>query len=214
MKDKELLKKQLEDLKKKKEEYELKADNYNIMQLAYKTLLNSSYGAFGSVYYPLYDIDIAESTTIGGKTATKEMVRYVNNYMNNLQDTANEEFVIAGDTDSVFSDALIFVNDKLKRIEDVFLEIKNNGHIARLINGTEIVFPIDDYKTKSLNGDTELVNVSRHIVKKERYRISIDDEILETTSDHSIMVYRDGKIIECKPSEILDTDCLIKRKGK
>jgi hypothetical protein len=134
MKDKELLKKQLEELKKKKEEYELKADNYNVMQLAYKTLLNSSYGAFGSIYYPLYDIDIAESTTIGGKTATKEMVRYVNNYMNNLQHTANEEFVIAGDTDSVFSDALIFANDKLvvyssKDVKDTlikFVEFKSN----------------------------------------------------------------------------------------
>lgn len=32
------------------------------------------------------------------------------------------------------------------------------------------------------------------------------------TGDHSIMIYRDGQIIECKPGEIKETDYLLKRK--
>lgn len=212
MENKELLKKQLEELKKKKEEYQVKADNYNIFQLAYKTLLNSSYGAFGSVYYPLYDIDIAESTTIGGKTATKEMVNYVNKYMNKLQNTANEEFIIAGDTDSVHPLTKINVNGISQTIEKAFNDVKLHGHIAKLINGTEIVFPINDIKTTSLNGETSIVNISRHRITKAQWKISIGDEFINVTGDHSIMVYRDGKIIECKPEDILDTDYLVKKK--
>jgi len=62
----------------------LKANNAYITQLAIKLLLNSVYGATGTKYFPLYDLDIAEATTIGGKTATKEMVNYVNKYLNRI----------------------------------------------------------------------------------------------------------------------------------
>jgi len=212
MKNKEVLLKQLEELKKKKAEYELKADNYNIMQLAYKMLLNSSYGAFGSVYYPLYDIDIAESTTIGGKTATKEMVRYVNNYMNKLQETANEEFIVAGDTDSVDCNALIYINGKKERIEDVYDKINLNCDSVKLLNGTELLFPKNNIKTLSLNGETKIENISRHKVSKGKWKISIDNDEIIFTEDHSVMVYRNGEIIECKPKDILNTDFLLKKK--
>jgi DNA polymerase elongation subunit (family B) len=182
------------------------------MQLAYKMLLNSSYGAFGSVYYPLYDIDIAESTTIGGKTATKEMVRYVNNYMNKLQETANEEFIVAGDTDSVDCNALIYIDGKKERIEDVYDKINLNCDSVKLLNGTELLFPKNNIKTLSLNGETKIENISRHKVSKGKWKISIDNDEIIFTEDHSVMVYRNGEIIECKPKDILNTDFLLKKK--
>ena len=32
---------------------------------------------------------------------------------------------------------------------------------------------------------------------------------LKITEDHSIMIYRDGQVIECKPNEIKNSDYLI-----
>jgi intein/homing endonuclease len=44
------------------------------------------------------------------------------------------------------------------------------------------------------------------------FYVTIDDKEVEITGDHSIMVYRDGKIIECRVEGIRDTDMLLKRK--
>jgi len=52
--------------------------------------------------------------------------------------------------------------------------------------------------------------VYRHKVEKEMFEI--EDEygnIVTVTEDHSVMIERDGKFLEIKPTEILDTDLLI-----
>ena len=223
METKEKLEEQLALLKEKRKEYEIKAENCDVLQIALKLVLNSAYGAFGSVYYPLYDIDIAESTTIGGKTATLEMVKYVNQYMNKLQGTENEEFIVAGDTDSVFSSAKVSIDGKtIKELYDKYnLIIKHKIIRKNDINPnywTEII-DLEEYcknnkienteYTYSLNGKTKIKNITRHKVNKEKYKITIDNNILEITGDHSIMIYRDGKVIECKPGEIKNTDYLL-----
>ena len=64
----------------------------------------------------------------------------------------------------------------------------------------------------TLNGKTKIKSISRHKVNKDKWKISIDDKDVEITSDHSIMIYRDGKIIECRAEDIRDTDMLLKRK--
>lgn len=220
MTEKEKLQQQLEQLKEKKKEYEIKADNCDVLQHSLKIFLNSAYGAFGSVYYPLYDIDIAESTTIGGKTATQEMVRYVNWYMNKLQGTENDEFVIAGDTDSCIYSSKVSINGK--SIGELFDEYSKKCTPLLLNNNkdlkycTEIIDLIANgfiEYTYSLNGKTKIKNISRHKVNKSRYLIQIDNNSVEVTGDHSIMVYRNGQVIECKANEIKDTDYLLQRKS-
>lgn len=225
--DKEKLKKQLEELKEKRKQYQLLAENADVYQHSIKILLNSAYGVFGSIYYPLYDIDIAESTTIGGKTATQEMVRYVNQYMNNLQNTDNEEFIIAGDTDSVSKDSIVTCDGKTA--EELFNKYKDKIIINVLASNKdlnywpEVIDFIEHEKTMNeqfneytytLNGKSRIKNIQRHKVNKPQFKITIDDEIeLKLTGDHSVMVCRNNKIIECKPSEILPSDyLLIKRK--
>lgn len=207
METKEKLKEQLALLKEKRKEYEIKAENCDVLQIALKLVLNSAYGAFGSVYYPLYDIDIAESTTIGGKTATLEMVKYVNQYMNKLQGTENEEFIVAGDTDSGLFN--VYINDKLEYIEDVFNKNKTNDNILVLENGTEVLYPTQNLMTKSLYGNTKIKNISRHKVTKDKWLISINGLNTLFTKDHSIMIYRDGYVMKCKPEDIKETDYLI-----
>jgi intein/homing endonuclease len=79
-----------------------------------------------------------------------------------------------------------------------------------LQNGTEVAIANNKIETRSINGLTNIKNVSRHKVSKHQYKISIENkDSLKITEDHSIMVYRDGEVIECKPNEIKNTDYLI-----
>ena len=197
--------KRIEELKAKKEELQLKANNAYITQLAIKLLLNSVYGATGTKYFPLYDLDIAEATTIGGKTATKEMVNYVNKYLNRIINSdQSQNFIVAGDTDSVVGSTVL----NGKTIEEIFIEAKRSGEVDHLQNGTEVVFPKQEH-CFSLGGLTKILNVSRHRVSKERWMVSVGNQEAEMTCDHSVMVYRDGEVIEVKPSQIKRSDCLI-----
>ena len=139
------------------------------------------------------------------------MVRYTNAALNRLGKTDDSiSHVVAGDTDSVFSKAKIYVNNKLKTIEDVFNDFINDGNIEILQNGTEVVIPNLKMETKSINGSTLIKNISRHKVSKGQYKIAIQGkDSLKITEDHSIMIYRDGQVIECKPNEIKNSDYLI-----
>jgi hypothetical protein len=142
------------------------------------------------------------------------MVRYTNAALNKIGGTDDSvQHVIAGDTDSVFSDALVYANNKLKTIKSIFDDILKNGSLDKLENGTEVAIPNFKILTKSINGTTTIKNVSRHKVSKERYKISINDnDSLFITKDHSIIVYRNNELIECKPNEVKDTDYLIQIK--
>ena len=100
-------------------------------------------------------------------------------------------------------------------IEELFeLLFKEGNTVDRLQNGTEVVLSEkNEYLTPTINGNYKIKNVSRHKVSKNKWEISIKDkEPLYITEDHSIIVYRDGELIECKASEILATDYLVTRK--
>ena len=117
-----------------------------------------------------------------------------------------------GDTDSCDATTCISINNENNTIENVFEKNVKNGLVETLTNGTEVLTPFNKLITKSLNGDTKIKNISRHKVSKDKWTISIDNNKIEVTKDHSIMVYRDGQIIECKPEDIKDTDYLIFKK--
>jgi intein/homing endonuclease len=54
----------------------------------------------------------------------------------------------------------------------------------------------------------------RHKTKKKIYLIELENgKSVKVTEDHSVMVDRDGFLIEVKPNEILDDDLIICLKG-
>lgn len=214
MDKREELIKRIEKLKVEKDKAEALAKIQDVFQHSFKIYLNSVYGFTGAQYSPVFSQDIAEAVTLTGQATTKEMVRYTNAALNKIGGTDESvQHVIAGDTDSVFSDALVYANNKLKTIESLFNDILKNGSLDKLENGTEIAIPNFKILTKSINGTTTIKNVSRHKVSKERYKISINNnDSLFITKDHSIIVYRNNELIECKPNEVKDTDYLIQIK--
>ena len=197
----------IEELKKKKVKADFDAKLQDVFQHSFKIMLNSVYGFTGTEFSPVFSRDIAESVTLTGQSVIKEMVKFTNKCLNKIGENEGE-WVIAGDTDSVCGSSKIQVNDKDIEIEKAFELLKDRLDI--LENGTEVAVPNRVYLTDSLNGKANIKNISRHKVKKQMYSVEIPGhKPLILTEDHSIMVQRDGKIIECKPDEIRDTDYLI-----
>ena len=77
------------------------AQNHN-MQLAKKIQLNSVYGALSNEYFRWFDMKLAESITLSGQLSIRWIERKINQYLNKLFKTENEDYVLACDTDSMY----------------------------------------------------------------------------------------------------------------
>lgn len=98
-------------------------------------------------------------------------------------------------------------------IEELYNFLSNKSKLDLLENGTEVLIPDNvNINCESINGKTGIKNISRHKVCKDRWSVSVKNKKLNITSDHSIMVYRDGNVIEVRPEDLKDTDCLIVKK--
>ena len=86
----------------KKYEIEKLVARYNNLQLAKKVSLNSAYGALGSQYFRFYDLRQALAVTQAGQLSIRWIEGKLNNYLNNLLKSQNEDYVIASDTDSIY----------------------------------------------------------------------------------------------------------------
>jgi len=69
---------------------------------AVKTLLNSGYGAISNEHYRFFSDDVAESFTLSGQLAIKNVEIFLNQKLNNALQTENIDYIIAIDTDSVY----------------------------------------------------------------------------------------------------------------
>ena len=72
------------------------------MQLAKKIQMNSVYGAISNQYFRWFDNRLAESITKSGQLSIRWMERKINAYFNKLLKTADVDYVIAIDTDSMY----------------------------------------------------------------------------------------------------------------
>jgi len=75
---------------------------YKNLQLAKKVQLNSAYGALGNQYFRFFDVRQAEAITLSGQLSIRWIERRMNEYLNNLLKTEDEDYVIASDTDSLY----------------------------------------------------------------------------------------------------------------
>jgi DNA polymerase elongation subunit (family B) len=86
----------------KKYEIEKRIAKYNNIQLAKKVSLNSAYGALGSQYFRFYDLRMALGVTTAGQLSIRWIEGKINDWMNKILKTENEDYVIASDTDSIY----------------------------------------------------------------------------------------------------------------
>lgn len=205
---KEELNAKIEELEKEKKKALEESQVANDSQVAYKILLNSVYGYIGTKFSPVFNKTIAEAVTKSGQHCTREMVGYTNNLLNELVGTdKSKEWVVAGDTDSVIGTTLVKVNKCYMTIEEAFNSLP--GHIDVLVNGTEVKVIDGEYNTDTFSNYSRIANISRHKVDKLLFKVSIPNgRSVVMTKDHSLIVLRDGKMIEEKPAEMRFADMI------
>ena len=90
------------------EELEQEINRLDLLQHAYKILLNSLYGAFGSTFFKFNDVEIAECITLTGQMLTAQTFKVLNREMNGFNEQLKEiqgeiktlDHIVFSDTDS------------------------------------------------------------------------------------------------------------------
>lgn len=85
-----------------KRKTELDISKYHNFQLVRKIQLNSAYGAIGNAHFRFYNTDLAEAITLSGQLSIQWIGNRLNELINTVTHTKDEDYVIASDTDSVY----------------------------------------------------------------------------------------------------------------
>src|SRR6056300_700414 len=112
---------------------------YHIIQFSKKISLNSAYGAIGNQYFRYYDHREAEAITTSGQLSIRWIEKKMNEYLNKLIKTKDEDYIIASDTDSIYINMSGLVKklgdnvDKTKvvKVLDKFCEEKIEPYIDK-----------------------------------------------------------------------------------
>lgn len=147
--------------------------------------------------------DTKKITISGGKiTPTKPLEGPEFGYLND-----NDSLVIAGDTDSVSWDSIIYVDGHQTVIEDAYNHFKNEvKHVILKTSSGHEVIPVKNHTTKTWNNEIverPIKYIMRHKVSKPKWKITtVSGKSVICTGDHSIMVIRNNELIEIKPKDI------------
>jgi len=114
--------------------------------MARKISLNSAYGAIGNQYFRYYDLAIAEGITTAGQLSIRWIEKKINQYLNKLLGTTNEDFVIASDTDSIYVTFDKLVNNVFEEGTDIQKVVTFLDRIA-----TEKIEPFIDKSYQDLS---------------------------------------------------------------
>lgn len=106
------LKTHRETLDHEDKELDYEIQEYSNREKVKKTLLNSAYGGLGNKHFRYFDIDNAEAITYTGQLALKWISDRLNTYLN-MKMSTDAEYIIYGDTDSIYLNLSPIV-DKLK----------------------------------------------------------------------------------------------------
>lgn len=148
-----------EDVIKYKEE----VNDNDTLSNVYKLFLNSIYGAFSNIYFPLFDIDHAESVTLSGQAIVKRGPEIVYEYAKTQGFEGKlEDILIYQDTDSeFFSFKQIFKNKNILLKKDN--EVTKEAH--------EVIEEYGEILNKGINewAKSEFRSIDpRYVFKREK----------------------------------------------
>jgi DNA polymerase elongation subunit (family B) len=92
------------------EKLEKDISKFNNIQMARKIQLNSAYGAIGNQYFRYFNLQNAEAITLSGQLSIRWIEMKMNEYLNKILKTENDDYVIAADTDSIYLNLGPFVD--------------------------------------------------------------------------------------------------------
>jgi len=154
---------------------------YNNIQMAKKISLNSAYGAIGNNWFRYFDLLVATAITTSGQLSIRWIEKSLNQYLNKLLETDNEDYIIASDTDSVY-----ITFDKL--VNKVFTSGTETKKIINFLDtiATEKLEPFinSEYQILSevMNAYDQKMQMSREVIAdkgiwtaKKRYILNVHD---------------------------------------
>lgn len=130
---------------------------YSNEQMARKVLLNSFYGALGNIYFISYDLRLAKSITLTGQVIIKYSEKRLNEYINEILETNNENYCRLIDTDSCYMD--------FSKIKEKF-----NFDLDKLDNF--IQEKIEPFLEKIYSDLANYMNHFEHVVSMKREKIA------------------------------------------
>lgn len=113
----------------RKNDLERQSKILDVTQLAEKVLLNSFYGATAVESFELFNIHYAESITTMGQVCNRYCSDRINEFLNITLKTSGVDYIIAGDTDSLYINVQGFV-DKLSEKKTDFEIVGYLNNIA------------------------------------------------------------------------------------
>lgn len=177
-------------------------------QLVKKINLNSLYGAILNPGCRFFDKRIGQSTTLTGRVIARHMDAYINECIMGKYDHVGESIIYG---DSVTGDTKIKTDDGELTIEELFNQCLDHSIIGSKEYGTQSfakVVGFNSYEDHPVM--SEISYVMRHKTKKKIYKIVLENgKEVKVTEDHSVMVDRDGFLLEVTPTQILSTDLII-----
>lgn len=183
-------------------------------QLVRKYALNSLYGSLLSPSCRFFDQRIGQSTTLSGRQVVKHMISSVNEIITGEYDHVGDA-VIYGDTDSEIGSTIHLTNVGEKTIEELF-NCGNRFYNEATEYGVKEYSMPNSLETLTYNPCFneimygEVNYIYRHKVCKDLYEIEDESgNIVTVTEDHSVMVERDGNLVQSKPADIRENDNLI-----
>ena len=193
-----------------KAELEKQRSYYDQRQLIQKILLNSLYGAIGNAGSRFFDERIAQSVTLTGRCIARHMGAKLNEIItgdyNHLGDA-----IIYQDTDSLIGESIIKSNWGEISIEGLFnrcTEFSKIGEKEYAYNTELKVVSYDQDLDEPYYG--HISYIYRHKVSKGRWEVEDEDgNTVVITEDHSVMIERDGQLLEISPKDMLETDILL-----
>ena len=197
------------------EEYDYYINRYDAIQLTYKIIANSIYGATSNRFFRLYKIDISESITLTGQEALKFSVHHLSKYMKTGEFNVDNDYL---DNFEGTDFDYITYGDSVTKDSKIQLDTNNCMTIEELWNSTETdtiqtrgkeVKQLNNVKVLSssnhVNKFLECTEIIRHKVDKKIYRLYLTNEnYVEVTEDHGIINYDDNlkyktvKPIDCE----------------
>jgi len=210
-------------------EAEKNVAHYDLLQHTKKISLNSAYGALLNAFFAFFDERMGASVTASGRQITTHMIETAGEILTGerlslIKTTSvdnqgkvqhdyhvDSEAIIYSDTDSLTGDSLVKTNYGSFSLEELFqaCPIKTQPQGSKQFGEGLFNLKVLSYKS----GEARYLNarsIYRHKVSKARWKVTLENgKSVEITNDHSIMVERNGELIEVKPADIQKTDIFI-----
>ena len=177
----------------KRIEIEARIARFNNLQLAKKVCLNSAYGATGNEFFRFFDVRQASAITTSGQLAIRWIEKKLNQYLNNILGTKDEDYIIASDTDSIYINFERLVN---KTIKDTSPDAGTESIIAFLDKVCET--KIQSFIDKSYQALAEYTNALDQKMFMKREALA-DRGIWTAKKRYILNVYNNEGIAYAKP---------------